>query len=102
MILLLLLLAALPLTAHVNSPDVFFDGMAGPYPVLVSIRPPLVIPGTARVEVRISKPGVQRVDILPLPLSGPASKLPPTSDVTVRSTADPNLVTGQLWSWLAY
>jgi hypothetical protein len=94
----LLMLAALaPVTAHVGSPDVFFDGMAGPYPLLIVIRPPLVIPGTAQVEVRTSTPGVRTVKFLPMPLTGPGSKSPPTADVAAQSAVDPNLYTGQLW-----
>ena len=37
--------------AHVGSPDVFFEGHAGPYTVLVQVQPPDVVPGTARVSV---------------------------------------------------
>ena len=38
--------------AHVGSPDIFYEGDAGPYHLLVAIRPPVVIPGIAEVEVR--------------------------------------------------
>jgi hypothetical protein len=86
-----------PLPAHVGSPDVFFDGMAGPYPVLIAIRPPLVIPGTAQVEVRTTAAGVRTMKFLPMPLSGEGNRLPPTADAGVHSSADPNLFTGQLW-----
>ena len=86
-----------PALAHVGSPDVFFDGMAGPYSVLVVIRPPMVIPGTARVEVRTSTPGVRTVRILPMPLTGDGSRFAPTADLATRSAADPNLFLGQLW-----
>jgi hypothetical protein len=53
--LLLLLLALLPLraAAHVGSPNVFFEGKAGPHPVRVVIRPPATLPGTAQVDVRV-------------------------------------------------
>ena len=37
--------------AHVGSPDVALEGTAGPYRVLVSVKPPDVIPGTAQVTV---------------------------------------------------
>ena len=37
--------------SHVGSPDVALEGMAGPYHLLVSIKPPDVIPGTAKVTV---------------------------------------------------
>jgi len=39
--------------AHVGSPNVFFEGQAGPYPIRVIIRPPAVLPGTAQVDVRV-------------------------------------------------
>jgi hypothetical protein len=95
--LLLSLLIIAPLQAHVGSPDVFFDGMAGPYPVLIVVRPPMVIPGTAQVEVRVSGPGVRTVKLLPMPLAGPGSKFPPTPDLATPAPSDPGLFTGQLW-----
>ena len=48
-----LVLMAAPAPAHVGSPNVFFDGNAGPYPVRVIVRPPAVIPGDAEVTVRL-------------------------------------------------
>jgi hypothetical protein len=41
---------------HVGSPNVFFDGDAGSYPVHVVVRPPAVIPGLAEVTVRVRPP----------------------------------------------
>jgi hypothetical protein len=38
--------------AHVGSPNVFYEGQAGPYAIRVIIRPPAVLPGTAQVDVR--------------------------------------------------
>jgi len=38
--------------AHVGSPDIYAEGAAGPYRLLVTVRPPLVIPGVAEIEVR--------------------------------------------------
>ena len=52
--------------AHIGSPNVFFEGQAGPYPVRIVIRPPPVIPGLAEVAVRISTNGVRRVTALPM------------------------------------
>src|ERR1700733_1657406 len=91
--LLALLFFALPIAAHVGSPDVFFDGLAGPYPVLIVIRPPVVIPGTAQVEVRTPTHGIRTVKLLPMPLTGVGSKFPPTADVASRASADPALFT---------
>jgi hypothetical protein len=92
-----LLLAAVAAVAHVGSPDIFFEGEAGPYRLLVTIRPPAVIPGVAEIEVRSSSPGIGTVRIVPLPLSGPGAKFAPTPDQARRSAADPQFFTGSLW-----
>jgi hypothetical protein len=62
----LLLLCALVLicSAHVGSPDVWFDGNAGPYRVRVHVRPPRVIPGLADIVVRVHG-GADRVLVAP-------------------------------------
>lgn len=94
---LLFLACADVLQAHVGSPDVFFEGRAGPYPVSLSIRPPAVIPGTAEVEIRVGTSDVRAVKVVPLPLTGIGSKLPPTPDLAVRSARDPNFFTASVW-----
>ena len=50
-----LVLAALtlPLSAHVGSPDVFFEGPAGPYHLLVTIRPPQVAAAVPALQFRV-------------------------------------------------
>lgn len=83
--------------AHVGSPDVFFQGSAGPYPLLVSIRPPDVIPGVARIEVRALSPDVRQVELTPTPMTGVAATHPPVADVAERSKADPQFFDGSLW-----
>jgi len=83
--------------AHIGSPDVFFQGKAGPYPLLVVIRPPNAIPGTASIEVRVLEPGVTRVELTPTPMVGEASKHPPVADVAEQSKIDPQYFTGTLW-----
>lgn len=87
----------LALTAHVNSPDVYFDGYAGPYHLLVTVIPPQVVPGIAQIQIRSADPGVDEIKILPLRMVGVASKLAPTADPAQRSATDPQLYTGQLW-----
>jgi hypothetical protein len=54
------------LSAHVGSPNIFFDGHAGPYPVRVIVRPPGVIPGLAEITVRVAEPDVRRVAVRPV------------------------------------
>ncbi len=51
-VILISLLLAGHASAHVGSPNVFFDGKAGPHAVRVVIRPPAALPGLAQVDVR--------------------------------------------------
>jgi hypothetical protein len=94
-------IGAARLEAHVGSPDVFLDAAAGPYRLLVTVRPPHAIPGVADVEVRSMTEGVQDVRIVPLPLSGPGAQFAPVPDRATRSSDDPQLFTGQLWMMTA-
>ena len=48
-------------SAHVGSPDAWFEGAAGPYAVTVHIEAPPVVPGIAIVNVRAPDDGVDRV-----------------------------------------
>jgi hypothetical protein len=98
-VLLLLCLLTVPQLAfaHVGSKDVFETINAGPYKLYVTIRMPTVIPGVATVEVRSSGANVSNIHITPLPITGEASKHPPTSDPMTRSTTDPAFFTGSLW-----
>jgi len=94
---LLLALAATAGAAHVGSPDVFHEGNAGPYRLLVTIRPPVVIPGVAEIEIRSSSSGVRELRITPLPMTGVGAKFAPTPDLTRRSIQDPQYFTGSFW-----
>jgi hypothetical protein len=88
---------SLPALAHVGSPDIYAEGSAGPYRLLVTIRPPLVIPGVAEIEVRAVGQGVSGIAIAPIPLTGEASLHPPVADQMKRSAADQSFYTGALW-----
>jgi hypothetical protein len=89
----------LPLSgsAHVNSPDVYFDGSAGPYHLLVTVRPPAVVPGIAQIQIRVAEADVEKIDIRPIRMVGAGAKLAPTADATERSASDPHVFIGQLW-----
>jgi len=93
---LLAALLAFPLFAHVGSPDVFYEGPAGPYRLLVTIRPPQVVPGVAEVEIRCSTAGVSRIQIVPLRVNA-KQQYAPAADPTHRSAEDPQFFTGSLW-----
>src|SRR6202049_2413827 len=92
-----LLFMALPLAAHVGSPDVFYEGKAGPYSLFVTIRVPQVIPGVAEIQIRSESGDVHAIRVVPMRLAGPGSNLPPTPDLAVQSKADPQFFTASLW-----
>ena len=93
----LLLVCPAPALAHVGSPDVFFEGTAGPYHLSVTVRLPLVVPGVAEIEIRSGSKDLRELRIVPLTLSGPGSRFAPTPDVAQRSRDDPQFFTGSLW-----
>ncbi|MBV8865005.1 MAG: hypothetical protein JO210_06340 [Acidobacteriaceae bacterium] len=86
-----------PAAAHVGSPDVYLDGNAGPYQLFVTIRPPVVIPGVAELEVRSASSGVTAMRAVPLPMTGPGARFAPVPDRLVASVQDPQRFTGSLW-----
>ena len=98
LVLLLLLLAA-PAAAHVGSPNVFFDGNAGPYPVRVIVRPPEVIPGLAEITVRLrdGAPGpAEEVTVRPVQWKAGLQGAPPP-DVAAPVPGAPGTWTAQIW-----
>jgi hypothetical protein len=88
---------ALPAHAHIGSKDVYQEVNAGPYKLFVTIRTPNVIPGVATIEVRSSGAPVRSIQITPTPLTGDASKHPPSSDAMRPSADDTAFFTGSLW-----
>jgi len=91
-------------SAHVGSPDVFIDGLAGAYRVFVTVRPPHAVPGIADVEVQLTSSDVndvRDVRIVPLPLTGEGARFAPTPDIARRSPDDPRMFTGHLWMMTA-
>ena len=92
-----MLAAALPLAAHVGSPDVFYEGAAGPYRLLVTVRPPQVVPGVAEVEIRSTSADVRQIHIVPLMLGYKGAQYAPVPDLAKVSKDDPQFFTGALW-----
>jgi len=94
----LAILALAPTTeAHVGNPDAVQDGQAGPYHLLVTIRPPDVVPGIARIDVRTFDDDIAGISVVPLPLRGPGVDSPPVADRARPSPADPRLFDSTLW-----
>jgi hypothetical protein len=94
---ILILVTALSVSAHVGSSDVFFEGDAGPYHIYVTVRVPQVIPGIAEIQVRSASNDLEKIEIVPMRLSGAGSNFPPKPDVAERSKQDPQFFTGSLW-----
>jgi len=84
-------------SAHVGSPDVFYEGHAGPYRLFVTVRTPPMIPGIAQIEVRALDGNVTDIRIVPLRAVGEGSEYAPPSDRMERSQVDPQYFTGKLW-----
>src|SRR5207249_11493954 len=97
-IVLALLLGLLPFAAraHVGSPNVFFEGQAGPYPVRVVIRPAEVIPGLAEISVRVEAGAIRRVTALPIKWNAGRKGAPPP-DVARLVRGETNLYSAELW-----
>jgi hypothetical protein len=91
------LLATASLWAHVGSPDIFFQGDAGPYKLLITIRPPAVVPGVAEIEIRSTSPDVRQIHLVPLRLGFAGQQFPPAPDLAQPSKDDPQFYTGSLW-----
>lgn len=98
---LALLAPARSARAHVGSPDVFYEGKAGPYALYVTVRPPEVIPGVADLQIRAADPDIERLRVVPLPLSGDGAVFAPTPDVATRDKEDPQTFSGHLWMMTA-
>lgn len=94
---LALWLGVLATSAHVGSPDVFHAGKAGPYDVRVVVRTPTVIPGRARVTVRLADAaGVSHVEVVPA-FWRTGSRGAPAGDMLVRVPGPEAVYDGQVW-----
>jgi len=93
----LLVVATTTAFAHVGSPNVYFEGDAGPYHLLVTVEPPPMIPGIAQVQVRVTSGSVAAINIAPVYVNGKDQGLPPTPDEMLRSASDPQGFTGKVW-----
>ena len=95
-----LALVALSTMAHVGSPDTFFVGNAGPYPVRVIVRLPGVIPGRAQVSVRVTDEAaaraVQRVTVRASPWNLGIDGAPPP-EPAASVPGDPAIYAAELW-----
>ncbi len=95
-----LAIAAASTMAHVGSPDTFFAGTAGAYPVRVVVRLPGVIPGRAQVTVRITEESAARAVHRVTVRAGQWNvgiKGAPPPEVGTPVPGDPGLYAAELW-----
>jgi hypothetical protein len=83
-------------SAHIGSPDVFFDGNAGPYKVHVRVSPPTVVPGVAWVFVRTSETDLDSIFIRPVYWRAGAQGAPPGEAMT-RAVGEAGVYSGKVW-----
>jgi hypothetical protein len=86
-----------PASAHVGSPNVFYEGDAGPYHLFVTVRVPQVVPGVAEVEVRANSDDVREVTTAVARLTGAGSQYVPVPDIARQSKTDRRFFSSSLW-----
>lgn len=96
LLLLVLVLRVAPVWAHVGSPNVLYDGDAGPFPVRVIVRPPEVIPGDAEITVRLREDRkVDKVTVQPALFDAVGFKGAPPPDEARPVSGAPGVWSGQ-------
>jgi hypothetical protein len=92
----LILMLSSSALGHVGSPNVYFEGNAGPYHLLVTVTPPAMVPGVAEVQIRVLSGTVNGISISPVFVNGKDQGLPPAPDL-MQAVVDPQLFTGNVW-----
>jgi hypothetical protein len=82
--------------AHIGSPTVFFQGLAGSFPIRVTIQPPGVVPGLAQIHVVVSSGGATRVTVRPVRWDV-GVKGSPSPEIAALVPGETNMFTAQLW-----
>jgi len=84
-------------SAHVGSPDTYFEGPAGPYHIRVIVRPAGVVPGLAQITVRL-KDGARARTVTVLPVYwDPRTAAPPPPDTAQIVSGDSTVYGAALW-----
>ena len=88
---------ALAASAHVGSPDTYFEGPAGPYRVRVIVRSAGVVPGLAQITVRLlGGARVRTVTVLPVYWDPRTAAAPPPDTARIVS-GDSSQYSAALW-----
>lgn len=95
-LIIMLLAVSMVAKAHVGSAGVQMQGQAGPYKLLVSIEPPDVIPGTAKITVFIESGNAQKVLARPIYFYS-GDKGAPSPDELAPVAGQPGQFKGIVW-----
>ncbi len=82
-------------SAHVGNPDAWYEGPAGPYRVTVQVQMPGVVPGVARIFVRVSGSTPSRVTVFANKFDATGGAPPP--EIAQPVTGSPGLYAAKLW-----
>lgn len=82
--------------AHIGSPDIFYDGPVGPYPVRITVRMPGVVPGRAEISVQVRSEEPVTVAFAPIS-SRTAVRNAPPAEIAQAVSQQTNLFSGELW-----
>jgi len=93
---LLLLSLYLLCSGHVGSPNIVFEGQAGPYSLLANIQPPEVVPGLAQVSVRITDGTASQVSVQAIYFRYGGDKAP-EAEPAKQVSGDATLYASELW-----
>ncbi len=86
--------------SHVGSPDTWFEGQAGPYPIRVVVRAPGVVPGLAQIDVRVLGGTPRRVTVQSFAWNAGAGGAPPP-DVAKPVPGEARRYAVSLWFMVA-
>jgi hypothetical protein len=82
-------------SAHVGSPDAWYEGSAGPYRVTVQVKMPGVVPGVAEIFVRV--PGDQPNSVTVVANKFDATGAAPPPEALTPVEGDNGYYSGKLW-----
>jgi hypothetical protein len=82
-------------SAHVGSPDTWFEGNAGPYRVTVQVQPAGVVPGVAKIFVRANGDQLTSVSVQANKFDATGGAPPP--EIAPPVPGDPGSFMGKLW-----
>jgi len=84
-------------SAHVGSPDAWYEGPAGPYHVLVHVAAPPVVPGVAVISVQLAAADTAGVRVTALVNHYDTEGNPPPPDVAAPVAGSPGWYRTRLW-----